>query len=334
MSDRLLTHHLILNNNSNNTTTATANNTSNVGANVNNSIQQQRQYLKKNQLSNGSNVDILNSSPSNSLIYTTSTATSSGDSNANDDLLDHTPHLHHHQILLHNSKGPKSKLLNENLLNELGDSLEFKITTNAQGMAAPSNNSYSLKTNNDANTAGEEKVKNRRSVIDSSSSSTGPVTNSPTSIVINSKLPNNKLANNNATPAVTNHSNNSNNNNLNVNRYELSLLKELVHLGIKREKLEKALAATAYQSGTDAINWLIGHSKDSLVNNDNVLSTRDFILVLCPIGKLANQIGTFFQQSKSKCGANEAHFTNLLPYMKLSPFFKVIFLFRIKLGLK
>ena len=108
-------------------------------------------------------------------------------------------------------------------------------------------------------------------------------------------------------------------------RYESLLLKELSQLGIKKEKLEKALAATGYQNSVDAINWLMKHAKDPLISNESITSSRDYMLVMCPIGRLASQISTFFQHSKSKCGPNEAHYHHVLPYMKLSPFFKVIF---------
>lgn len=88
-----------------------------------------------------------------------------------------------------------------------------------------------------------------------------------------------------------------------------------------------------YTTSLDAISWMMAHSRDPLLgpNGDPVLSTRDFMLVLCPVGRMAAQIGTFFQQSRAKCGQNDAHYTNILPYMKLSPFFKVevCFCFRI-----
>jgi hypothetical protein len=109
----------------------------------------------------------------------------------------------------------------------------------------------------------------------------------------------------------------------NRHRHETNLLKELMQLSIKKEKIEKALAATGYQNSTEAINWIMKHSKDALLNQDSVIATRDYILVICPVGRLANQIATFLHQSKLKCGNNEAHFNNLLPFMKLTPFFKV-----------
>ena len=110
-------------------------------------------------------------------------------------------------------------------------------------------------------------------------------------------------------------------------RYESSLFKELIQFGIKREKLEKALAATGYSTSLEAINWLMKHSRDPILLNDSVISTRDYMLVMCPVGRLATQISSFFQQAKLKCGPNEAHYNNLLPYMKLSPFFKVFITF-------
>ena len=105
-------------------------------------------------------------------------------------------------------------------------------------------------------------------------------------------------------------------------RYETVLFKELMQFGIKKEKIEKALSATGYQASLDAINWLIRHSRDPWLNNESIISTRDFLLVMCPVGTLATQIATFLQQSKLKCGANEAHYNNMMPFMKLSPFFK------------
>jgi hypothetical protein len=144
---------------------------------------------------------------------------------------------------------------------------------------------------------------------------------------------------NNSAQSQTGNNTNGNNNNVSNNQHhhhhhhhhhrhqhEIALLKDLVQLGVKRERAEKALAATAYASSMDAVGWLMAHSRDPLIatpNGDAVLSTRDFMLVLCPVGRLASQIAAFFQQSRAKCGPNDAHFTNILPYMKLSPFFKV-----------
>ena len=108
------------------------------------------------------------------------------------------------------------------------------------------------------------------------------------------------------------------------NRHENALFKELMQLSIKKEKVEKALAATGYQNSSDAINWLMKHSKDPFLNSDSSMPTREYMLALCPIGKLATQIAAFLQQSKIKCSPpNEALFNNLLPYMKLTSFFKV-----------
>ncbi|CAF0785149.1 unnamed protein product [Brachionus calyciflorus] len=106
-------------------------------------------------------------------------------------------------------------------------------------------------------------------------------------------------------------------------RYETILYKELSSLGLKKDRLEKALAATAYTNSIDAINWLMKHSKDPFVNNETITSTRDCLLALCPIGQLQSQISNFFQQVKQKIGCNEAHYNNLLPFMKLTPFFKL-----------
>ncbi len=103
------------------------------------------------------------------------------------------------------------------------------------------------------------------------------------------------------------------------------LYKEMIQLNIKQDKIEKALNATAYESKTDTINWLIRHNKDLILNRDYTNPTREFILLMCPIGNLACQIETFLSESQVKCGLNEAHFNNQLPFMKLTPFFKVLF---------
>lgn len=106
-------------------------------------------------------------------------------------------------------------------------------------------------------------------------------------------------------------------------RYENNLIKELLSLGIKKDRIEKALAATGYQNSFDAINWLIKHAKDPILNNESLISSRDCLLVLCPVGKLESQISQFFQTVEQKIGCNEAHYNNLLPFMKLTPFFKI-----------
>jgi hypothetical protein len=108
-------------------------------------------------------------------------------------------------------------------------------------------------------------------------------------------------------------------------RYETLLLKELMLLNIKKEKIEMALAATGYQKSIDAINWLMKHSKDPLLMQDTLVATRDYIILLCPVNRLATQINNYFQQSKIKCGVNEAHYNNALPFIKLTSFFKVNF---------
>ena len=105
-------------------------------------------------------------------------------------------------------------------------------------------------------------------------------------------------------------------------RYEINLLKDLLSLGIKKNRIEKALAATGYQNSFDAINWLMKHAKDPILD-ETLISSRDCILLLCPVGILESQITQFFHSVKQKIGCNEAHYNNLLPFMKLTPFFKI-----------
>jgi hypothetical protein len=111
----------------------------------------------------------------------------------------------------------------------------------------------------------------------------------------------------------------------NLLRYkkDQQLYKDMIQLNIKQDKIQKALNATAYESKTEAINWLIRHNKDSILNSEYTSPTREFMVLMCPVGRLANQIEMFLSESLMKVGPNEAHFNNRLPYMKLTPFFKV-----------
>lgn len=104
--------------------------------------------------------------------------------------------------------------------------------------------------------------------------------------------------------------------------HETLLLKELLQLSIKREKIEKALAATGYTNSMKAINWLMKHSKDPYLSQDPKIPVREYVLVLSPIGRLAEEIGKFIQVSKVKC-SSETIFNKAIPYMKLTSFFKV-----------
>lgn len=108
--------------------------------------------------------------------------------------------------------------------------------------------------------------------------------------------------------------------------HETLLLNELLQLSIKREKIEKALAATGFKNSMNAINWLMKHSKDPFLNQDPKIPVREYVLVLTPVKKLADQISKFVQVSKAKC-SNETIFNESLSYMKLTSFFKVIFLY-------
>ena len=260
--------------------------------------QQQQQTLKPSNI-NGTNLKIV---PSNS--------------NKNNT---HINLLNHNNINLNNIiNNSGSKLTsNENDLYDIIDIAEFQnFINNQKNLLIDNKNSNTIE---DVGNIAYQENKVR-------------VRNKPTSkiidIITNENLNDDKSSSitNGSSQKMSSNSDNINASNLNNqknHRYESILLKELMQLGIKREKIEKALAATGYQNSMDAINWLMKHSKDPVLNQDIVQSTRDYILVLCPVGRLANQISTFFQQAKLKCGANEAHYTNLLPFMKLTPFFKI-----------
>lgn len=107
-------------------------------------------------------------------------------------------------------------------------------------------------------------------------------------------------------------------------RHESLLVKELTQLNIKKDKIDKSLAATGYTNSMNAINWLMRHSKDPYLAQDPKTPTREYVLVLCPVGKLADQISKFMQVTKSK-SSPDTIFNDNLPYMKLTSFFKVTF---------
>ncbi len=112
----------------------------------------------------------------------------------------------------------------------------------------------------------------------------------------------------------------------NKSNHETLLLNELLQLSIKREKIEKALAATGFKNSMSAINWLMKHSKDPFLNQDPKIPVREYVLILTPVKKLGDQISKFVQSSITKC-SNETIFNEPLSYMKLTSFFKV-FLFK------
>lgn len=90
---------------------------------------------------------------------------------------------------------------------------------------------------------------------------------------------------------------------------------------------EKALAATGNSSAEKAMNWLVSHINDPRLDEATM---REYALYAIPIGTFGEQLLNFWYDSRELCAWNAGH--NRLPHVTIVSFFKVKFIFTIKMS--
>ncbi|KAL4223676.1 Ubiquitin-associated and SH3 domain-containing protein B [Mactra antiquata] len=97
-----------------------------------------------------------------------------------------------------------------------------------------------------------------------------------------------------------------------------STVEILRQMGFPRQRAEKANAATGDNGVNLASDWLLSHIDDPEIDQS---TPRQYVLYLCPVGQLQQELKKFYDDSLKQCGWNGSH--TYFPHITLCRFFNV-----------